>query len=373
LRVLHTLNALRPSGAERMLECSYGQWRSEEVEPIIIGMSDDEHVFSSALEKAGYEVHFLPSSRSVKGLCNLSRMLVALRPDVVHIHAEQAFPYVSAIAAASPAKAVVRSVHSNFKFTGWVRTKRSLRIKATRAMSVSWVSVSDEVANNERLLYGNPTRTIENWVDIKALSGSRNCSGIRAQLGLSAAHFVVTIIGDCRRVKNHSLLFRALDGVQRPVHVLHVGDQSNAHAEERRLWRLVPPQHKVHHLGLRDDVPDLLAITDVLAQPSLLEGFPLAVAEALCSGTAVLVNDAPGLRWVDDFRQASRVRADPKLWGKRLDELASEPGGAATPRKDLGQIDAAMGHARFAPDRGVAQYAELYRWLISRRKRERGA
>jgi glycosyltransferase involved in cell wall biosynthesis len=355
-----------------MLECSSGQWWREGVEPVIIGMSNSEHIFSSALEKAGYEVRLLPSSKSLKGLYALSRTLTDLRPDVVHIHAEQAFPYVSAIAAASPAKAAVRTVHSNFKFTGWTRAKRSLRIRATKAMSMSWVSVSDEVAHNERVLYGNPTRIIENWIDIHAFSESRNCASIRSQLGLSTRDFVVTMIGDCRRVKNHALLFRALEGLRRPIHVLHIGDLSTAHEDERRLWRLVPPQHKVHHLGLRDDVPELLAITDVLAQPSLLEGFPLAVAEALCSGTAVLVNDAPGLRWVDHFLQATVVRANPKLWGERLDELASESDGD-TPRKSLGQIDATRGRARFTPDRGVAQYAELYRELMRGKKREGGA
>jgi glycosyltransferase involved in cell wall biosynthesis len=342
-----------------MLACSYHEWRREGIEPIIIGMSDENHTFSSDLTTAGYEIHLLPSSRSLQGLGALSRRLAALRPDVVHIHAEQAFLQVSAIATVSPATGVVRSVHSNFNLAGWARIKRFLRVKATKAMGVAWVSVSGEVADNERRRYENKTHVIENWVDLAAISQARDSSTLRAHLGICSSDFVVTVVGECRRLKNHSLLFRALSSIAQPLHVLHVGNRSKAPVEERDEWSRVPRRHRIHHLGVRDDVPDLLAITNVLVQPSIIEGFSLSVAEALCAGKAVLVNDAPGLRWTNDFQQASITSGEPRRWAQRLNALMlasreSYPVGR-------GKLDAIASRERFSPARGVAQYADLYR------------
>jgi glycosyltransferase involved in cell wall biosynthesis len=59
---------------------------------------------------------------------------------------------------------------------------------------------------------------------------------------------------------------------------------------ERLASMLADPSVKV--LGPRDDVPDLMRGSHVLVLPSLTEGFPLVLAEAMGSGCAVLVSDA---------------------------------------------------------------------------------
>jgi glycosyltransferase involved in cell wall biosynthesis len=55
----------------------------------------------------------------------------------------------------------------------------------------------------------------------------------------------------------------------------------------------------VRVLGHRNDVPELMAQSDVLLLPSLEEGFPLACMEAVSSGCVPVVSDACGGRKVD--------------------------------------------------------------------------
>jgi hypothetical protein len=89
LRVAHILAALRPSGAERMLECSFQLWRQHGIDPVIIGLSDEPHPFAPALRRAGYEtVVMAQNSRSFSGLAALRSALVRLQPDTVHVHNE---------------------------------------------------------------------------------------------------------------------------------------------------------------------------------------------------------------------------------------------------------------------------------------------
>ena len=55
-------------------------------------------------------------------------------------------------------------------------------------------------------------------------------------------------------------------------------------------------QHRVIGLGMRDDVPRLLAAADVLLLPSLWEGLPNVVLEACAAGVPVLASDLSGVR-----------------------------------------------------------------------------
>ena len=66
-------------------------------------------------------------------------------------------------------------------------------------------------------------------------------------------------------------------------------------------WPVVPQRHTVHHLGARDDIPELLAACDLALFPSRYEGLPLVPIEALCAGVPVLAADVLTLRWLSSF------------------------------------------------------------------------
>jgi glycosyltransferase involved in cell wall biosynthesis len=60
--------------------------------------------------------------------------------------------------------------------------------------------------------------------------------------------------------------------------------------EEKLARELAHPS--VHPVGHRDDVPDLMRVSDVLVLPTIEEGFGLVCVEALASGAVPLVSDA---------------------------------------------------------------------------------
>jgi len=57
-------------------------------------------------------------------------------------------------------------------------------------------------------------------------------------------------------------------------------------------------EKQVHFLGLRDDVPQILAATDIFALASYSEGLSNAVMEAMASGCAPVVSDVGGNRYL---------------------------------------------------------------------------
>jgi glycosyltransferase involved in cell wall biosynthesis len=78
-----------------------------------------------------------------------------------------------------------------------------------------------------------------------------------------------------------------------PIKFVLVGDGELRSAVEERIEEHGIGDH-VELLGWRSDVPDLLSCVDMFVLPSLWEGMPLAILEAMASSLAVVVSDIPG-------------------------------------------------------------------------------
>jgi glycosyltransferase involved in cell wall biosynthesis len=85
-----------------------------------------------------------------------------------------------------------------------------------------------------------------------------------------------------------------LDAAERVIahrpdwHLALAGDGPNSGWLERQIAERAPLRDKVHRLGARDDVPSLLQSADLLVHPSLWEGMPNAVLEAMAARRAVV-------------------------------------------------------------------------------------
>ena len=364
MKVLHVLSCLKRSGAERMLECSHELWHAAGVEPIIVGMADGDHPYASALRGSGYPVIELPAVRSIRGLAALRRSVRAVRPDIVHIHQESCLDAVALVAKSSrTVKGVVQTVHSSFPFNGNLRARRTARAAFSRRLGVTWVACAEQVAENERSRFRNPTLVVENWVDVDGLAAGATMEAgllMRQGLGVEPRLPVVGLIGNCDEPKNHELIPRALMDFREPVHILHIGDRSAMPPAESASWPQLPERHTVHDLGSRDDIPELLAACDVVLVPSRREGLPLVALEALCAGVPVLAADVPALQWLSSFPAASLVSLEPGAWGAAIGAMLNRDWDL-----EVKQSSAAA-RSRFSPSRGVSEYSAVYDRVLGR-------
>lgn len=120
----------------------------------------------------------------------------------------------------------------------------------------------------------------------------------REELDLPAGAKVVVCVGEFTANKNHLLLLRAWREVVREVpeaRLLLVGD--GALRERVQSWvREMGLAESVRLLGFRRDVPNLLALAEVLTLTSRREGLPRAVMEAMAAGKPVVATDVRGSR-----------------------------------------------------------------------------
>lgn len=150
---------------------------------------------------------------------------------------------------------------------------------------------------------------------------------VRAELGLEDDDVVVLMVARLSRQKAHEVMLDALARAAHPrLRLVVVGDGARREELEARVAdRGLAKQ--VTFLGLRRDVPRLLAGGDVFALSSVHEGVPISVIEAMTQGLPVVATDVGALRdqvtdGVDGFLVGS---GDAAALGERLVRLADDP------------------------------------------------
>jgi glycosyltransferase involved in cell wall biosynthesis len=99
--------------------------------------------------------------------------------------------------------------------------------------------------------------------------------------------------------KGYEIMLRALPAIVRAVpgvHYVIVGsDDSNYADQMKRLAHELKIADRVHIVGFQDPVQPFLAALDLYVHPALMEGFGIAVVEAMAVGKAVVATTTGGL------------------------------------------------------------------------------
>ena len=142
-----------------------------------------------------------------------------------------------------------------------------------------------------------------------------------------------------------------------------VGDGPQAE-ELRQRAKALGLEKRVHWLGFREDIPALLAASQIFALPSLEEALGLALLEAMASGLPVVASQVGGIpELVQDEEQGLLVPpAAPQELAQALLRLLDDPALAAR----LGEAGQARLLANFTAQKMWRETDALYREVLSR-------
>ena len=224
------------------------------------------------------------------------------------------------------------------------RTQRLFRLLARFADHIT--TVSDPVSHFLRDQIGIPSaklQTIPNGVLVEAFQDAVGLA--RVQFCWSEKDVVIGCVARLEAEKGHDILLTAFHQLQRRyphAKLLIVGDGSLRTALRAQAQAL-EIDGAVQFLGARDDIPALLATCDVFVLPSLKEGVPLSILEAMAAGKAVVASAVgsiphivrhgetgvlvpPGDAQALEYALASLVRDDPARThlGRRGQTFVSE-------------------------------------------------
>jgi glycosyltransferase involved in cell wall biosynthesis len=221
----------------------------------------------------------------------LSRQIRRRRPAVIHAHNP------AAAAAARLATWLARLPETPIVATYHGLSDGRLRRAAMILRAAATVTVGcGENASAEIVRAGvsaDRVATVVNGIDPP--SGDDACR-IRSEFGVETAPLVVNV-GRYAEQKNQQLLVRAFSSVVQtlPSAKLLVVGTGPAEPELRRLVHALGLGESVVITGRRDDAPAIIAAADVFVLPSLFEGLPLALLEAMSSGRAIVATRVRGV------------------------------------------------------------------------------
>ncbi len=231
------------------------------------------------------------------------------------------------------------------------------------------VAVSETVKNNlieKSHIKPDKVKVIYAGLDFDRLQSFRDSKEVLHQLQIKDTDFVVGTMSRLVTQKGHCYLIHAANLVikeNRNVIFVIIGD---GHMKEAllKMVKELNIAENFRFLGTRLDSSDLLKIMDIFVFPSLWEGFPLALAEAMYQGKAIVASDIPQLREmiVDDTVGILVPPKDSEILAEAINRLISN----VELRESLGNNARSYAISNLCLDRMVKDYKELYIQLFEK-------
>jgi L-malate glycosyltransferase len=175
------------------------------------------------------------------------------------------------------------------------------RIMLWRADAI--VAISQQIQAyylNILLLNENKVHLIPNGVDIALYQDKKSNNYLRERLGVDKQERIIGMVANIRPEKNHMLLISAFTNVAnkyKNVKLLLVGLDC-MDGKVQKFTEKSGVSDKIKFLGQRDDVPEVLKLLDIFCLPSINEGLPLTVLEAMAARVPVVGSDVIGINEV---------------------------------------------------------------------------
>ncbi len=232
------------------------------------------------------------------------------------------------------------------------------------------VAVSEETKTSiiaNRKINPRKVEVIYYGVDTDLFNRSENGNHIKREvLGIQENEIVILTVARIEEVKGHQFLIEAAKDIVKDfprVKFFFVGDGVLREELEKRVQALALFAH-FYFLGFRKDVGDLLKTADIFVLPSLSEGLPNVLLEAMASSKPVVATNVGGIPEIIVHGKTGYLvpPKNPRLLGKAIRKLLENP----DDRKKIGEAGRNIVTHKFSLDRMVRNFDQLYASLLDR-------
>lgn len=191
---------------------------------------------------------------------------------------------------------VINSIRGE-RFGGAVR-ERAMRWTASlpQHLVINSAHAHDRLVR-DRIVKPTSVSVIKNGLDTAVYQNRARRSQTRARLGVGESDFLWTTIGRLEYPKDHPSLLQSLSTLMasRPEMRLAIVGEGPARPDLEKMAADLGVVTRVQFLGIRKDVPDLLAASDGFVFASENEGLPNVIMEALAAGLPVVATAVGGV------------------------------------------------------------------------------
>jgi glycosyltransferase involved in cell wall biosynthesis len=352
-------------GGERYLELLFNHLDPVRYQGLLI--CPEPGPFVERMEKRGVKTHLVHLAPLFNpfALWRLTRLLVRERVTILQTHGARANFYGRIAGRLAGVPVIISTVHNSLKdyevrsLRRWLYT---FLLRLTLPLVHQIICVSN--ANRRDLIEECPaaaakTHTVYNGVDPSAFPSHPDCKKVRKELGIVSGP-VLVMIARLTEQKGHRYLLQTFPNLMKmwPQFCCVFVGTGELQDSLHRMAMDLGVEQACRFVGVREDIADVVAAADVVVLPSLSEGFPFVLLEALAMGCPVVasrVNGVPEL--IEDHKTGLLVPPrDPQALAAAIQEILGDPTAAAK----MGAVGCAMVRERFTVDRMVADTTEIF-------------
>lgn len=295
-KVLMLRSSIGVFGAERViLELAKGLAKSR-FEPVVGVLENRNKLWAelaTTTEKMGVPAHRFSCRRpfDLRTVIAIRNYIKRHKIDIVHAHGYKANFY-ALLASAFNGAASMATCHP------WTETGYSYKARFYTFLDRAWlrkmdaiVAISDEVKHQlSGMNYKRQIDVISNGIDPDHFNGSTNGLKVRQSLGFSKSDIIIGTIGRLVPEKGYAFLIESVKSIckrRSTTKMIFVGDGPMRNLLEQEAINL-NLQKNIRFLGIRKDVPALLASMDIFVLSSTSEGVPMVLLEAMAAGKPII-------------------------------------------------------------------------------------
>ncbi len=296
--ILHLIDTTGPGGAETVFINLLKELQQTEFRNIVVLRG--EGWVADQVRSLGITPQFIDSKGSFNlgYILGMKRLVVGESVDLIHAHLLGSNVY-GALLAMMCRKPMIATFHGAVDVAAGERFLwAKFGIIGWGASTIVCVSkrLQEELAERSSL----PARKLHlvyNGVDPE-LFCKAPASGLKEELGLPPEANLVVSIGNIRPAKGYDHLVDAaikMAKLDPNTHFVVVGHQRPALFEKLKAQILGAPEApRIHWLGFRQDVVNVLRQADIFLLPSTSEGFSISTVEAMMAGVPVIATRSGG-------------------------------------------------------------------------------
>ena len=302
MKILQVITSLRTGGAERLVVDLSKQMRLAGNKVEILLFDGTETPLKAEAEAASIPVCALSKGwqamRNPLLFFKLMRVLRRNRYDVVHAH-NTSCQLLLAVASCFQHLRLVTTEHNTDnrrrRWRGYRAVDRWMYGRYCRV-----VCVGEETRKALATWLAHPDLTnrltvIPNGIDVSIFTEAIPSEDITSQKGRK-----ILMVSAFRPQKDHPTLIRTLTNLSEEYCLFLAGgsetDEDRQYLNDcRQLVFELGLDDRVRFLGIRSDVPQLLAAADVVVLSTAYEGMSLSLLEAMAAGRPLIASDVPGV------------------------------------------------------------------------------
>lgn len=370
ISVLHIVEELKIGGLERIIFEIATKLNKDEYNVNVWCITRGGRIAKELLA-AGINVRILgiDSYYNPLNILRLARYFKRLNPDIVHSHTYFSNTIGRIAGKLAQVSVIITHVHNTYHNY----SKRNHLIERVLSVNTDKIICCSKAVRNYVLktekIEARKTIVINNGIDLRLFHEQGSGSTLRKSLKMGDNVPVVITVASLTEKKGHRYLLKALKiikGKCNSLKALIVGDGPLRH-ELRNIAGEYGLQDSVIFTGQREDIRELLEISDLFVLPSLQEGLPLAVIEAMSTGLPVIATAVGGVPDViDDGKTGILVPfGNLEALSNAVLTLLADP----KKKERIGRCGQRAAIDNFGSEKMVAEVDKLYRACLLRKKR----